>query len=392
MVRNQRRTKRLGAFLTALALMLSLLPAEVFADDDWGADYAYVDGLLTITGNYFEPSIFAERSAQAANVTRVKLEAGVNQRTGAGTPMLVNQFAGFSSLASFEVDNDNPVYLASDGVLFARLANDTGHLVLICYPPQRAGDSYVIPSNVTRVAGGAFHNQSGLTVYAADPNQIDTDSGWTSNVGAVSSYTVAVTGLSLNKYDLELTAGGSETLTATVAPADATVSEVLWSSEDASVATVDKNGLVTAVDAGTTYVCATSVGLNGSGAHETARCKVVVTANTPTMTIPDHEGEDTLALAFDVKPGEGGDQTLSVSYITQGDRDIVWTSADPDVALLCAGSAVTAAVPTGLNGALVLASRLYADALGSESVTVAANESTGLSTVTVVPVKAGVAT
>ena len=42
---------------------------------------------------------------------------------------------------------------------------------------------------------------------------------------------VAVTGVTLNKTELILDTGGSETLTATVAPADATNQKVTWKSD-----------------------------------------------------------------------------------------------------------------------------------------------------------------
>ena len=59
--------------------------------------------------------------------------------------------------------------------------------------------------------------------------------------------TVAVSGVSLSKTTLSLVEGGSETLTATVAPSNATNKAVSWKSSDAGTATVDSNGKVTAV-------------------------------------------------------------------------------------------------------------------------------------------------
>ncbi len=67
--------------------------------------------------------------------------------------------------------------------------------------------------------------------------------------------TVAVESVTLNKTELTLEVGGEETLTATVAPDDATDKAVTWSSDNAAVATVD-NGKVTAVAAGTATVTA----------------------------------------------------------------------------------------------------------------------------------------
>lgn len=61
---------------------------------------------------------------------------------------------------------------------------------------------------------------------------------------------VSVTGVSLDKTSAELKVGGTLTLTATVAPTNATNQNVSWSSSDVKVATVE-NGTVTAVAAGT---------------------------------------------------------------------------------------------------------------------------------------------
>jgi uncharacterized protein YjdB len=88
----------------------------------------------------------------------------------------------------------------------------------------------------------------------------------------VKAKTVAVTGISLNKASLTLTEGGSETLTATVAPENATNQQVNWSSADNQVATVDNAGKVTAVKIGETTVKATT-----EDGGKTAECKVTVT-------------------------------------------------------------------------------------------------------------------
>ena len=82
-----------------------------------------------------------------------------------------------------------------------------------------------------------------------------------------------VSGVSLNKTTLSLVAGTNETLTATVAPTDATNKEVTWSSSNEAVATVDAAGKVTAVVAGTADITATT-----KDGGKTATCSVTVTA------------------------------------------------------------------------------------------------------------------
>ena len=82
--------------------------------------------------------------------------------------------------------------------------------------------------------------------------------------------TVAVTGVTLNKTTLSLAVGANETLTATVAPADATDKSGNFISTDPSIATVTAQGKVVGVKGGTTNVKFTTS--NG----KTATCAVTV--------------------------------------------------------------------------------------------------------------------
>ena len=68
---------------------------------------------------------------------------------------------------------------------------------------------------------------------------------------------VPVTGVSLDKTSAELDVGGTLTLTATVAPTNATNQNVSWSSSDENVATVE-NGTVTAKAVGTADIIVTT--------------------------------------------------------------------------------------------------------------------------------------
>lgn len=83
---------------------------------------------------------------------------------------------------------------------------------------------------------------------------------------------VPVTGITLNKTTLSLKVNASETLTATVTPANATDKNVTWSSSDSSVAKVE-NGKVTALKAGAAVITAKAGG-------KEAKCTVTVTADS----------------------------------------------------------------------------------------------------------------
>ena len=95
--------------------------------------------------------------------------------------------------------------------------------------------------------------------------------------------TVNVTGVSLSETTASMTVGGDAlTLTATVAPDDATDKTVTWTTSDAAVATV-ADGVVTAVGAGTATITATATnGTADTSDDKTATC--AVTVSNPTVT------------------------------------------------------------------------------------------------------------
>ncbi|WP_035795127.1 leucine-rich repeat protein [Butyrivibrio sp. WCD3002] len=88
--------------------------------------------------------------------------------------------------------------------------------------------------------------------------------------------TVSVTGVALNKTETELSPGYSETLTATIAPANASNKNLKWESSNPGVAVVTNTGLVTAVGAGEALI---TVKTEDGGFSAT--CKVKVAAKEP---------------------------------------------------------------------------------------------------------------
>lgn len=72
---------------------------------------------------------------------------------------------------------------------------------------------------------------------------------------------IGVEAVELNKSSVTLSKGKTTTLKATIEPKNATIKDVTWSSSDKSIATVDKNGKVTAIKKGTAIItCKTMQG------------------------------------------------------------------------------------------------------------------------------------
>ena len=82
---------------------------------------------------------------------------------------------------------------------------------------------------------------------------------------------VSVTGVSLNKSQTTLEINGTEQLTATVAPSNATNKAVTWTSSNNNIATVSSSGLVTAKASGNATITVTT-----SDGGFTASCNVTV--------------------------------------------------------------------------------------------------------------------
>ena len=77
------------------------------------------------------------------------------------------------------------------------------------------------------------------------------------------------TGVALDNTVLTVEKGHTATLSATVSPVDATDKTVVWRTSDEDIATVDENGVVTAVNVGSATITATA-------GEFTASCEVVV--------------------------------------------------------------------------------------------------------------------
>ena len=90
------------------------------------------------------------------------------------------------------------------------------------------------------------------------------------NVSVVTK-TIKVESITLNKSEVTLVEGETFSLVATISPIDATDPSVAWSSSNSIVATVDNNGLITAIKEGTAIISA-------SNGNVKATCSVSVSS------------------------------------------------------------------------------------------------------------------
>ena len=148
----------------------------------------------------------------------------------------------------------------------------------------------------------------------------------------VKAKAVNVTEVTLDRAELTLTEGETETLTATVKPDNADNRKVTWSSDKTEVATVGGDGMVTAVKAGEAVVTVTT-----EDGGKTASCKVTVKAKAVGVT------EVTLdKTELTLTEGETETLTATVKPDNADNKKVKWSSDKTEVATVDGAGRVTA--------------------------------------------------
>ena len=178
-----------------------------------------------------------------------------------------------------------------------------------------------LQENITINEGESLTIPDGSSLTIPDDKTLTVNGGELTGNVPQSGVAYKVTDVSLNKTSLTLTDGGSETLTATITPSNATNKNVTWSSDNQNVATVS-DGVVTAVSPGSAKITATADGKSDT-------CTVTVTAKTYSLSVDPStlnfgsitEG-DTLPAAQTVTVKNTGNQTVTLNPPTAENFEI----------------------------------------------------------------------
>jgi len=110
----------------------------------------------------------------------------------------------------------------------------------------------------------------GIPVESVTVSQTDSKASLAAGTALQQEKTVAVTSIEITAETDCIAPGETLQLTVTVLPENATNKDIIWSSHDESVLTVDENGLVTGVASGCTFVDVMSSGGNVTAQYEIA--------------------------------------------------------------------------------------------------------------------------
>ena len=208
----------------------------------------------------------------------------------------------------------------------------------------------------------SFYNYSRPTLYIPKDSYakyfIDDVWGRFTNIKKIE---ILVSSIILNNSTIELDKGNTATLTAGIAPYNATIKNIVWTSSNPQIAAVDKSGKVTALSAGT----ATITAMANDGSNVSASCKVVVKGVETKITLSQTEANlpvnDIMTLSYEgiplTTPVEWSTSNENVAYIKKNaDNSVTVVGMADGVAIITAkaldGSGVSAScvVTVGVGG------------------------------------------
>ena len=322
--------------LTAVTIPsgVSSIGDSVFSGCTALTEYVVADGTTSLSDNMFRG---------CTNLTSVTVPASVTN-IGEGTfsdcPNITLYVSAGSTARSYAIRNNIPFEISiadadATGVEVSPTTvtlevGDTAQLTATVQP-FNAKDKSVTWTSLS--SGVASVDENGL-VTAVSPGEVrimatSTDGGFTAFCKVTVNAPTPVSGVTLDKSLIVLDVNGTESLTATVAPDDASNKAVTWTSSDSSIVAVDESGTVTMKARGAAVVTVTT-----ADGGKTASC-TVTTPVDPTGLKLD---KTSLVLA----PGVSASISASVIPENATSRVVRWTSADPDIASVDAEGVVTA--------------------------------------------------
>ena len=166
-------------------------------------------------------------------------------------------------------------------------------------------DARITAVNANGVVTGVSAGETTITVTTED--------GGFTGACAINVYNQAVTGVTIEPSEAELTVGSSTKLTATVLPENASNKNVVYSVDDESILSVDQDGNVTGLSAGTATVTVTTEDGGFSASAEITVIPVRVTGVSISPKAASVGLGHTIQLTASIKPSNAANKNLSWS-------------------------------------------------------------------------------
>lgn len=317
---------RIGGAIT-FALQSSVLTAEFDNNGSGGTDAdnnkmndAIAAALAVLPADSYKTITTIKLTGDAAEITKWnwKYLIGRYDESSGWDSLTALDLSGMTNLTTVKNDTgytgSNPTKLKT-----AELPGGVAEIGDSAFSSCSSLNEIIMEPMTAPTLGNDVFKGTNITFYVPKDGTGYNSGGW-ENLHTV-EYS-PTTALSL-PATLILWSNGRRTLTATFTPDDATFKDISWESSDTGVATVDKNGNVTAVAAGTATITATS-----RQGRTTATCAVTVKTAPPALSI-------TLNI---IAPSHGiltvREHNSTGRLLADGDRisdgTIVWATASAD--------------------------------------------------------------
>lgn len=246
-------------------------------------------------------------------------QKGTVTAVAVGEATITASAGGFS--ASCSVSVSVPVTSISLDPNLLLLTKGSVAVLTATVSPDDATDKTVQWSS-TNPSVATVDQDGRVTAVDAGDAVITASAGGFSASCSVYCMIIPVSAVVLDKTNLSLARGSSEALKATVSPKDATEKTVRWSSDNPSVATVDQNGQVTAVNSGAATITASAGTVSATCAVSVYVPVTSVTLNSTNLTMSVGE---TALLEANVLPEDADD------------KNVTWYSSNPEVVTVDGG-------------------------------------------------------
>ena len=278
---------------------------------------------------------------EGVTVASITLKANFDETLAGKVKVTIPEVDGTPELGEIEGDASSITLVCPEPVALGASKEDAISFWFVL-PPVTLSSGYSII--VTDIYGNEYTR--------SNSNSTRVNRREVLNVGPLrlEAIPVQIEGVELN------TTGDTATLTATVTPAGA--SAVTWSSSDTTVATVDDEGVVTAVGAGDAVITVTTVyGKKTDECAVTVAPKITynlaVTPTTATIKVGETQAYSAAFVTF-----SDGVQTASETV-----TDVTWSTSDASVAPIENGTA------SGLTSGTVTVTAKYTPAGSQEEYT-----------------------
>ncbi len=243
-----------------------------------------------------------------------KVRMGLYADNGTDSPYLLQQTGEITLTDGWNEGAIQPTNIEPGTYWIGFIFNNSGNIV---YSDLRKLGSYLknyvydsMPSNPSEMTGGAEM----YSVYAGN-----------------SGTTVPISVVNVSPTSASIYVNHTQQLTASVAPSNATNKSVIWSSDNTEVATVDSNGLVTALAAGSATITVTT-----QDGAKTASCNITVSIPTPVTGISVSPAS--ISISIDVTQ----QLTATVAPSNATNKAVSWSSDNNAVATVDNNGLVTA--------------------------------------------------